>query len=91
MESFVTVNREDLHTVLFHLMRHSNGFRAHDTAERDAAERLLEAVYGNTTVEPAKPMVVTPVDEPTFEPAGATTTVKRVDATVKRKTSKRKQ
>ena len=83
MENLITVNREDLHTVLCHLMRHSNGFRAHDTAEREAAERLLATVYSTTTVEPAKPVTVTPVDEPTFEPAGATT--------VKRKTSKRKQ
>ncbi len=73
MKNLITVNREDLHTVLFHLMRHSNGFRAHDTAERDAAERLFEAVYGNTTVEPAKPVTVEQV-EPAFEqPAKATT------------------
>ena len=92
MESYIIVRRDDLHTILFSLMHHSNGFKARDKLEKDAADRLLAAVYNSTTtVEPAKPVVVTPVDEPTFEPAKATTTVKRVDATVKRKTSKRKQ
>ena len=86
---YVTVRRDDLHSVLFLLLHHSNGVRAHNTLEAEAADRLLAAVYSSaTTVEPAKPVTVTPAKpvtvelvEPSFEPAKkATTTVKRVDA-----------
>ncbi len=87
---YVTVRRDDLHSVLFLLLHHSNGVRAHNTLEAEAADRLLAAVYSSaTTVEPAKPVTVTPVDEPSFESAKKATTVKRVD-TVKPK-RKRKQ